>query len=71
MGAIGFVADDKALGGHDLEHLENGGVAGGAILIESVVNLAHRGRLLFPEDLEQLEFGFGGAGDGGAVFHDG
>ena len=71
MGAVGFVADDEALGSHDLKHLENGGVAGGAVLIESIVNLAHRGRLLLPEDLEEFEFGFGGAGDDGAVFHDG
>ena len=71
MGAVGFVADDQALGCHDLEHLEYGGVAGGAILVESIVNLAHRGWLLLPEDLKEFEFGFGGAGDGGAVFHDG
>ena len=64
VGAVGFVADNEALGGHDLEHLEDGGVAGGAILIEGIVNLAHRGRLLLPEDLEEFEFGFGGAGDG-------
>ena len=50
--------------------LEDGGVAGGAFLIECIVNLPHRGRLLLPEDLEQFEFGFGGTGDEGAVFHD-
>ena len=71
MRAIGFVADHEAFGGHDLEHLEDGGVAGGTFLIESVVNLANGGRLLLPEDLEELEFGFGGAGDDRAVFHDG
>ena len=71
MSAIGFVADDESLGGHDLEHLEDGGVTGGAIFIEGVVNFADGGRLLLPEDLKQLKFGFGGARDGGAVFHDG
>jgi hypothetical protein len=34
------------------------------------VNLAHRGGLLLPEDLEEFEFCFRGAGDGGAVIHD-
>ena len=71
MSAIGFVADDESLGGHDLEHLEDGGVTGGAIFIEGVVNFADGGRLLLPEDLKQLKFGFGRARDGGAVFHDG
>ena len=70
VGAVGFIADHQALGSHDLEHLENSGVAGGAILIESIVNLAHSGRLLLPEDLEKFEFGFGGPGDDRAVFHD-
>ena len=70
VGAVGFVADDEAFGSHDLKHLEDGGVAGGPFLIESIVNLAHRGRLLLPEDPEEFEFGFGGAGDGRAVFHD-
>ena len=70
MSAIGFVANYEALGGHDLKHLENSGVAGRTLFIERVVDLANRGRLLLPQDLEQLEFGFGGAGDCRAVFHD-
>ena len=70
MGAIGFVANHEAFSSHDLEHLEDGGVAGGPVLIKDVMNLAHRGRLLLPEDLEEFEFGFCRAGDG-AVFHDG
>lgn len=70
VGTIGFVADNESFTSHDLEHFEDGGVAGGAVLIEGVVDLAHRGGLLLPEDLEEFELGFGGAGDDGALFHD-
>ena len=71
VGTIGFIAYNETLGGHDLKHLEDGGVTGGPVLVESVVNLAHRGWLLLPEDLKEFKFGFGGTGDGGAVCHDG
>lgn len=70
VGAVRFVANDQALGGHDLEELEDRGVARHSLLIEGVVDLPHGGRLLLPEDLEEFELGFSGAGDG-AVFHDG
>jgi hypothetical protein len=68
--AVGFIAHDEALGGHDLEELEDGGVAGWPFFIESFVNVPHGGRFLLPEDLEEREFGFRGAGDGRTVFHD-
>ena len=55
VGAIGFVADYQSLRRHNLQQLEDGGVAGRPFHIQSVVNLPHRCRLLLPENAEKLE----------------
>ena len=60
---IGLVSNHETFGGHDLQHLEDSGVTRRPFLIESVINLPHSGRFFLPQDPEQLEFGFGGAGD--------
>jgi len=71
VGAVGFIADDESLIGHDLHELKDRGIARGLLLIKGVMNVPYGGRFLLPEDLEQFEFGFGGAGDGRTVIHDG
>lgn len=70
VGAVSFVAYDKALRGHDLKKLEDGGVAGRFFLVEGLVNIPHGGRLFLPQDLEEFQFGFSGAGDDRTEFHD-
>ena len=61
MGAGGFIARDEALGGHDLQELQDGGVGGFAV--EVVVDGADGAGAVVPEDAEDGEFAVGGFGE--------
>ena len=62
VGAAGFLAQNEALGVHDLEKLEDRGVAEGALAIQLIADFAHRRRFLVPQNAEEFEFRFGGSG---------
>ena len=55
--SIGLISNHETFGGHDLQHLEDGGVTRRPFLIEGVINLPHSGRFFLPQNPEQpLEF---------------
>jgi hypothetical protein len=60
VGALGFVSADRPFCGHDLEKLQDAGVAESLFLAEGVVNFADRGRAACPEDAQDFELGSGG-----------
>jgi hypothetical protein len=66
----GFFALDEAFVGHDLEELEDRGVAEGAAGADLVVDVADGGGAAVPEDAEELEFAFGGARELGVSLHE-
>src|SRR4029077_16042498 len=47
---------------HDLQQLQYGGVAGGVLMAELLVNVADGGGAAAPEDAEDAQRGVGGAG---------
>ena|SRR2546427_5813991 len=58
--ALGFVSANRSFCGHDLQKLQDAGVAEGLLLAESVVNFANCRRAACPEDAQDFEFGSGG-----------
>jgi len=66
----GLFALDEALVGHDLEELEDRGVAEGAAGAEVLMDVADGGGAAVPEDAEELEFAFGGAWEGVRPLHE-
>src|SRR4051794_1147384 len=56
MGSIADIAADKPLVGHDLEHLERGGIRGWALARERLVHLADGACAALPEDPQDGEF---------------
>jgi hypothetical protein len=66
----GFLALNETFVGHDLKKFKNGGVADGASATDLVMNLADGGGAALPENAEQLEFAFGGAGELERSLHD-
>jgi hypothetical protein len=61
VGTFRFIALDETFFGHDLEHLEDGGVAGVIMAREFRVDGADGGRAEAPKDAENGEFGIGRA----------
>ena len=57
VGALVFVSAHGAFCGHDLQKLQDGGVAQVFFLMKRVVDFADGGRAACPEDLEDFEFG--------------
>src|SRR5207249_4902437 len=57
VGALPVVTDHEALGRHDLERLEDGGVAGIAVDIDRLVHLADRARAAIPEHAQNGQLG--------------
>src|SRR5207249_3078725 len=57
VGALPVVTDHEALGRHDLERLEDGGVAGIAVDIDRLVHLADRARPAIPEHAQNGQLG--------------
>ena len=69
LGLLGFIFEQEAFLGHDLDHFEGGGIAGVFLLFEDVVDLPDGGGPAGPEDLEDFELDFSGDG-GGLSGHD-
>ena len=64
VGSAGFVAGDQSFFGHDLQHFQDGGVAGLAGAAEFGMDFADGARAVAPEDGEDGEFAVGGFGEG-------
>ena len=70
VGPGGLFAVDEAFLGHDLEELEDRGVAEGAGGIDLLIEVADGGGTAVPEDAEEFELAFGWPWEWVVALHD-